>query len=582
MLISLDRQVHIYSIDTGSFYKRKEYNLYWKIFKIRNEKNNIDRMIDELKSQASEYLSSPAGKIKFENRLSDLKEWRSYKSSMINSLKEKLLSELRLSLEYNKLNPSNKHIRQLNPKSLNEKNIISIFESTLTRTLQIKTDELTDSIIVVQVYYFDIIEDLILNGFEYNGERYKFLTASAGQIRTKKTVFIKESLWNQYERSFMCGLTLDAINDQGGVNVNKFLAYLALSNSATDLWPDFDIDKCIVIPDFETAVNGDVDFIDDKTYDIIRQNMDISIEHTDGCGMILPSLSTKNFMIRCPWIKGLLAVFDFQKFIREKNCRSTIKDIYGKEHDILEEDIQIIFTKSQFKMWKYYKDWDEYKQYFRKYNCQCGTCNREEEYIPKATINYQMLQTLTDISNKELLDISKKSLNKINNIGDSIKNMLNIFNVNSNITYQPPLQQALRVYPELLSDEYCKIKLKDITKSLIKGCRFGKLNVNGKYLFIIPDLYAACEYWFCDIKKPKGLLADKEVFCRPFKRYDKLACLRSPHLYREWAIRNNIVNEQLEEWFITDGIYTSSYDLISKLLQFDKQSQSNLSGNRRI
>ena len=52
----------------------------------------------------------------------------------------------------------------------------------------------------------------------------------------------------------MCGLTVDHINKLGGINVNKFIAYLALCNSATDVWEDFDIDKAIVVDDLETLV----------------------------------------------------------------------------------------------------------------------------------------------------------------------------------------------------------------------------------------------------------------------------------------------------------------------------------------
>ena len=44
----------------------------------------------------------------------------------------------------------------------------------------------------------------------------------------------------------MCGLTINKINAKGGNNVNKHLAYMALTNSATDEWPEFDIDKSIV------------------------------------------------------------------------------------------------------------------------------------------------------------------------------------------------------------------------------------------------------------------------------------------------------------------------------------------------
>ena len=41
-------------------------------------------------------------------------------------------------------------------------------------------------------------------GFDmyYNeGEKYKYFTSSAGQIRKKKAVFIKESVWNKIEKT---------------------------------------------------------------------------------------------------------------------------------------------------------------------------------------------------------------------------------------------------------------------------------------------------------------------------------------------------------------------------------------------
>ena len=146
---------------------------------------------------------------------------------------------------------------------------------------------------------------------------------------------------------------------------------MALTNSATDEWEDFDIDKTIVINDYETNVSGVYDLVDDVDYSIKRINGLVPIPHTDGAGMMLPSLG-KNRMVRLPWIKGLLGVFDFVEFIKENNCSPIIEDIYGQKHNIIEEDIQIIFTASQFKMSKYYKDWNEYKEYFKKYKCSAG------------------------------------------------------------------------------------------------------------------------------------------------------------------------------------------------------------------
>ena len=38
----------------------------------------------------------------------------------------------------------------------------------------------------------------------------------------------------------------------------------------------------------ETLVNETVDLINDSDYSITRTQMDVPINHTDGCGMILP------------------------------------------------------------------------------------------------------------------------------------------------------------------------------------------------------------------------------------------------------------------------------------------------------
>ena len=89
----------------------------------------------------------------------------------------------------------------------------------------------------------------------------------------------------------------------------------------------FDITKTVVVDDFETLVYGKVDYIDSKTYKIERRYMDIPVSHTDGCGMILPRVNDKNFMIRLPWVKGLLSPFAFDVFCKENNIDGDIVDM---------------------------------------------------------------------------------------------------------------------------------------------------------------------------------------------------------------------------------------------------------------
>jgi len=573
--MALNKQIHIYSVDTSAFYKKEENIFHDKINNFCIYRNNLIRKRDKYKKRYKKdfpnhkWEKNTQKKIKVTN-----KRIKYEKELLIKKLKE------------------NKNIRKLNNKYLIDKNIISVFESTLTRLLNIETNSLSKELIIVQTYFFDVLEDIILNGFNLENEHYVPLTASAGQIRTKKTVFIKESSFNEIKNSITCGLTLDIINAKGGVNVNKYLAYLALSNSATDEWIDFDIDKAIVVDDMEFEIEQEVDLINEKDYSINRKIIKIPINHTDGCGMILPSKSKKAFMCRLPWVKGLLEPFGFNRFIKMLNKETDnycgkIKDIYGKEHDILKEKIEVVFTKSQFKMWKYYNSWEEYKDNFKKYNCQAGKCNEEEIKFSSAKLNYQMLQTLTDMKNKELKELSKLTIKNIQQIGNDRNTMLKVLGVTKSNTNKNYLQQSLEIYPELLNDTYSKEILKQTKKSLVKDGRAGKLDLGdmGTYTFISPDLYAFCEWLFLkhdnkkhfyEDKTPKGLLNDKEVYCKLFKNKPKLDCLRSPHLYREHAIRNNVIDKEKNTWFVTNGLYTSCHDAISKILMFDVDGDKSL------
>lgn len=527
-------------------------------------------------------------KIKHKNTEEEAKERLNEYLVRINITIKKINKRLRDKLA------SFKGVRQLREETLNIRNVISVFESTLTRTLGLETNELSKDIMVVRTFFFNVLENIILDGFTLKGEKYVFFSASAGQIRTKKSVFIKENIWKKHQNTLMCGLTVNHINKLGGININKFLAYLSLCNSATEVWEEFNIDKAIVVNDFETNVFGAVDFINHKDYTITRKNMDVPIEHTDGCGMLIASKYKKNMMVRLPWIKGLCSPFFYDAFINKANenkegmVYGKVTDIYGKEWDLLEDKIEVIFTKSQFKMHKYYCNeldednnvvkygWDIYKENYKKYRCTASKCNVEVDVFKNARLNYQMIQTLTDISDKELEVLTGKTRQSITNIAKDKQTMLRVLGVtqaNENKNY---FQQALEVYPELLRDVYSKEILKQLRKSMVRNAKAGKISINGKYTFIIPDLYAFCENLILGIEKPKGLLADGEVYCRLYKDADKLDCLRSPHLSREHSVRQNVVDEKKSEWFITNGLYTSSYDLISKMLQFDNDGDTSL------
>lgn len=564
--MALDKQYCIYGVDTSAFYFEEEKSVEQKMYFLREAKNKYKDILRDTNMDKAVFFM-------VESKYKEV-------SKELARLKECLISMMKGNLG---------RYRHINEKKLNERNRITVFSSELTRSLDMtplnlnvrQTTENTvvnEQMMVVSVFYFEVLESLIYNGFCHNGYKYVYFASSAGQIRTKKAVFVREDLLNNCWDKLTCGLSVEEVNAKGGMNLNKYNAYLALCNSATEDWEDFDIDRCIVVDDFETSVVTEVDYVDDRDYSITRQTMPVNIPHTDGAGMISPELSNKNFMVRLPWTKGLLGVFPFKEFIREKGCSSKVRDIWGKEWDVFEDNIQIIFTKSQLKMAAYFDSWDDYKARFKKYGCSAGVCNVEEDYFKKSHLNYQMLQSFIDYQDSELKKMCSDSVNFINGICFDKDIQLELFGIKPSKPRNKynGMQKCLIEYNGLLKDSFFRDQLKDFRKKLIKDLYSAKFRVNGYYTFLLPDYYAFCERLFEGIKVPTGLLDDGEVHCRLHEFDKEVDCLRSPHLYFEHAIRRNVTNPEIEKWFVTDGCYASTHDVISKILMYDVDGDKTL------
>ena len=468
-------------------------------------------------------------------------------------------------------------------KTLKVSRRIAEFASEESRALGLNHLDVTFDKIVVKWKSPDVLRQLVLDGFivpilkpdgTVEQRHYRFHTASAGQLRTDKCQFLSDDAWDRIKDRLQCGLTWDSINAKGGVNVGKFLAYTSLPSSATVEW-DIDLDRAIVIKDFEAPVTGMMDYITQE-YKIERGIRTVSINHTDGIGMSLPGVLRKlcdsdNVMVRGNYIKGLQTTFDFVRFILEHNCSPVIEDVWGQPHNIIEENIQIIFTASQFKMWKFYDSWNQFKGFYYCCGAKFGLTNFEEPWIKDTEINYQMLQTLADFTDEELSAFIAPTHDRIQNLATNQEAMLKT--LRADVNSDNPYQRALAIYPEILRDGYSKESLKAIKKRMTLDAMSGAIRCKNKRLFAIPDIYAACEFWFENIEQPKGLLEDGEVFSSLYWNEEEADILRSPHLSFEHAIRRFNHSPEVARWFTTKGIYTSCHDLISRILQFDQRSK---------
>lgn len=452
---------------------------------------------------------------------------------------------------------------------------IAEFSCELSRAMGLEPNEATLDLIVIRWKNLDELHQLVVDGFTMpilkddgttEQRKYHLFSASAGQLRRDKILCIADETWERIRNRIEAGMSWDWINDRGSLNVNKYMAYLALVNSATDEWTDFDIDRCIVIPEFESEVTDRMMYIKpDYTYEIGTQT--VKLDHTDGCGMMLPEISMSNFMTRGPVFKGLLCSFDYLKFCRVNNVPAVIKDAWGLEHDLIRENIKIIFTTSQFKLYKLFNSWQEYKDKFKENGCKFCKTNYEEDFIPDTYLNYQMLQTLQDFTDDEIKKFTAKEHERIKEITKNKDAMLKALGADPES--DSPYKVALHLYPELLREAYSKESLKAIRKKMILDAKSGKIRCDNKRLYAIPDFYAACQHWFCHIESPDGLLKNGEIACRIYRRHEKADVLRSPHLYMEHCVRKIVHDQKIYDWFYTNGIVTSCKDLISHVLQMD-------------
>ncbi|MBN1076070.1 hypothetical protein DVV91_17255 [Clostridium botulinum] len=620
--MAMKKQIKLYSINLGVVKTKREKQLY-------KMKYTNDNSMFKIKTKLSNKIKNDLGVTEWNKECAErfkeeLKEDTFFK--VINETNKKLTKTIHKSIN------NFKDIRKTDSKYFKEVNIIAFFDNSLIRTLNLECENETPTLefIVIEVGNTDmmIVQQVITNGLiisdriitEDNikvvNSKYRFFTAGAGQTRQKKFMMIREKTWVEYEKPLMCGLSIDRINSMGGMNSNKFNAYLSLNNSASSVIENFDIDRCIVVDDFTEIITDEVDYIsrDDEVdngetkyttktgkeiirkkikteWDIERCKKDVPIDFMDGAGICLPSVFKKNTQLRLPWFKGIVCPVNYKKYIEAtENTHTTIKDIYGQAYDIIKDDIRVIFTKSQFKLWKYYKNiyetdsegnilkdengedkifmtgWDLYKTCYKYYKCTCNKCMEDEDKLKNMRINYQMLQTLTEMSDNEIEILTKDTRDLIDKVHSNRNEQLEFLGATLEYKKRDYMQEIIRLYPEILTSNYIKKQLSDSITSFKKEAKSGRIKLKAKRTFVIPDLVHFMSLLFGD---GKDFALDKNEVCfKTYKNSKRLALLRSPHLSREWGIRDNVENEKTK-YFNTNGIYVSCKDLLSLILMND-------------
>lgn len=514
----------------------------------------------------------------------------------------------------------NSQVRNVDNKYLKEDYEIAIFENDVTRLafqdrgITEADYQLLDEIAYMEIFHNEIMWQILRDGIYIGGKEYMLFSATTGQVRNNTITLMRKDFFENHKGYLMAGLSRERINTHTnawkkdrGMNVGKYLSYNALPLSSSIL-PDneIDIDRCIVVKGLKTIVTDRVKYVDIQTDEEGQcyvagtpkeyQTKGIEIEHTDGAGMFLPGELPSSCQIRGGYFKGAIFPFDFRLFINQVAHNSVITDAWDDRVDVEKEDIRLILTTSQLKMWKEYGSWEEYKRKFKKNKLKLSINSYSNPAKGTVTFAYQYLQTLpygTDIS-----ELCKPAIDDLVRLKTDIQYVKQEMGLASDITTDEDVDESIRetesnsrddnmeksnsyiakaldLYPSLIYDPYVKKKIQGLFNARKKSYMGGKLPIRGYYSYIVPDLYAFCEYLFMGEQSPQGLVPKDHVYNKFYDECndaENVVCLRSPHLSRyEYPKRKLIRSDECRRWFgaLESDTVVSCHDLISKSLQCD-------------
>lgn len=440
----------------------------------------------------------------------------------------------------------------------------------------IAIDKDIDNLLFMPEYISVMIEKhshykkMIKNGLYVNGKKYVRLLCGAGNARHNTVFFVQSDIYSELDTILRNG------HNDLKITENKYNAYYALSNSATYSVSE---PRVCVVPDKEIKMVKKVDWITEaEPKDIIEEKeMELTFNLWDGMGICSPDLALQwskdldldyvpcSFCIRNYFIKGMVCEFDFHKFAHEVAGTSIITDLYGNQVDT--DNIDIILTESQFKLWKGYDSWGHYLQCCKENDGQWGVTKFSPKEDKTAVFtNYQYLQVL-DLEDMDKIErLCEPTVKWLSNITSQnpdysilyllgnlcntplneleIDQFMDIFN-----TLEPSVR-ALILNRDLLNDTYIKTKLSRYINGKINESYIGKLLVNGNFQTMLSDPYGLCEHIFG--MEVKGLLNEFEHYSQYWndRGVKKVSACRSPLTWRSEVNTLNLQdNEKVNEWY---------------------------------
>lgn len=407
------------------------------------------------------------------------------------------------------------------------------------------------------------------NGFSVNGTNYVPLMASAGMIRRDTYLFVDEKLLNS-----LANVLNNNRNKDIEINPSKFSAYYSLYSSSTlpVSFPKMAVVSDLLIKtvrrvDFSSYMGVGVDPI------VLEKELELECNAFDGEGLCSPSLARKwsrelqmDYVpsvigVRAPFLKGMLAVFDFHEFAKTIAKKDTLIDIYGNEIKI--KDVECIVSESMFKLWSSYNSTFEYVMNCKQNDLEWGI-TKVNPAVEKnhARTSYQFLQVL-ELTDNQIEKLCEPTLSWLSSVsGNKLESALlyslgetdfsgKWFDRLDNTT------KALILNNKLIQDSYITSYLDKSLSKKKNDAKIGRLIFNGNYQVMVSDPYAYAGHVFGMGVLP--LLNEHQHYSNYWNEKDipQVASIRSPIVHSsEVNILNLQNNELVNHWYqhIKSGI----------------------------
>ena len=417
-----------------------------------------------------------------------------------------------------------------------------------------------------KAHYLTILKK---KGFYINGTRFVPFMASAGMIRKNTAMFINNNIKHP-----LMDILENGRNESVPMVAAKFGAYFSLYSSSTlpVSFPNF-----AIVSDKEIVTMRKVDLVKYQGVDVddTVEEIDylLNLNAWDGQGLITPKLAEKwsqeleldyTFscaVIRAPFLKGMVSVFDLEKFANEVAHRYTFKDIYGCERDIRE--IDLIISESMFKLWSSYESTEDYAskciQNGLNFAIAKVTPKKENNY---SRTSYQFLQVL-NLDDVGIAELCFPTINWFRDIsGGSPENMI-LYATGEN-SFEPKdfkkmdiAVKAILLNPSLSRDRYVQEKFIKTIEKKKKESYIGSILINANYQFMVADpYYQACHIFGLECEP---MLKDGEHYSHYWleKGIKHVGAIRSPIVHHsEFNILNFKSESEVHGWFshIQSGI----------------------------